>query len=318
MEKKDFRIIFFGTPDFAAISLETLILNGFNIVATVTAPDKPAGRGMKLSESAVKTMAIKHGIPVLQPEKLKSSEFQLQLEELKPDLGIVIAFRMLPETVWSFPKLGTINLHASLLPQYRGAAPIQHAIIQGEKISGLSIFFLKHEIDTGDIIASHEMEIGIDENAGSLHDRMMKEGAELVCNTVKKIIDNSIEARPQINSSTLKTAPKLNREFCKLDLTLNMQMIHNKVRGLSPYPGAWINSKWGDMKILETRIPMNYKTFESSTEKNLLVQIDNHIGIYNKELRLNCSDGWLEIISLQLPGKTKTGAKDFLNGLKTI
>lgn len=317
MNKKDFRIIFFGTPDFAATSLESLISQDFNIVAVVTAPDKPAGRGMKLNESAVKKMALKHGIPVLQPEKLKSVEFQEALAKINPDLGIVIAFRMMPESVWNFPKLGTINLHASLLPQYRGAAPIQHAVIQGEKISGLSIFFLKHEIDTGDIIARHEMEIGDDENAGSLHDRMMAKGADLVCETVQKIIDQTVVAEPQITTGELKTAPKLNREFCQLDLHLSMQEIHNKVRGLSPYPGAWITSKWGDMKIIQTHNSMEFKKVDGEMDPSHLIVLDDHLNLFHKKLLLECADGWLEIISLQIPGKSKMAARDFLNGLKT-
>ena len=214
------RIVFFGTPEFAAHSLEKIVNEGFNVVAVITAPDKPAGRGRQLKSSEVKNCAIKLNIPVLQPTNLKSSDFIDDLTKLNVDLGVVIAFRMLPEAVWSAPKLGTINLHASLLPNYRGAAPIQHAIIQGEKITGVSTFFLKHEIDTGDLIDQKEVEIELSETGGTLHDKLMHVGADLMIQSLHKIasLGKDVPTFPQVYHENLKTASKLNRDFCQLSL----------------------------------------------------------------------------------------------------
>lgn len=249
MSTKKLRILFFGTPDFAATSLKAMVENGFDVVGVVTAVDKPAGRGQKIQESAVKTVALSLGLPVFQPNNLKSDGFYQSMCDLRIDLGVVIAFRMLPERIWSLPQLGTINLHGSLLPQYRGAAPIHHAIINGESKTGVTTFFLKHEIDTGDIISSDTLIIGEDETVGELHDRMMVVGANLMVQTLAMIQNNKQSSTPQVFNSTLKTAPKLNRVFCKLDFGMDLHSFHNKVRGLSPIPCAWLETEFGDMKI---------------------------------------------------------------------
>lgn len=299
------RIIFFGTPEFAATSLKQIHNAGFQIVGVVTAADKPAGRGQKLRASAVKVAAEELGLPISQPSNLKSELFQQQLRDWNPDLGVVIAFRMLPEKVWNFPSLGTVNLHASLLPHYRGAAPIQHAIINGEVETGVSTFFLKHAIDTGDIIDQMTVKIGSDMNAGELHDVLMINGAKLMVETLNKISQNgkNTPVIPQQNKGLSdKLAPKITREFCKLDLFQPAENISNKIRGLSPYPGAWIETKWGDMKIFQTEKHNFNHTLEPGVHIN-----DNH-------LVLACKDGLLKIKSLQIPGKSKMETRDFLNG----
>lgn len=302
------RIVFFGTPEFAAHSLEKIVNEGFNVVAVITAPDKPAGRGRQLKSSEVKEMAVKLNLPVLQPTNLKDPNFLKQFNELKADLGVVIAFRMLPLAVWSAPKLGTINLHASLLPNYRGAAPIQHAIIQGEKVTGVTTFFLKHEIDTGDLIDQQEVIIETSETGGSLHDKLMQVGADLMVKSLHKIekLGQNVPTVPQKNLDNLKYAPKLNREFCKLDNSETKVAIFNKIKGLSPYPCAWIESTWGEMKIFEAEIANESEMFiENST-----------VFVANKKIYLKCSDGFIEIKSLQIQGKSRMDAKSFINGLK--
>lgn len=298
------RICFFGTPDFAAHSLHTLVKNGYKEILVVTAPDKQAGRGLKLSQSEVKKAALELGLPVLQPEKLRSEEFLQALADFKPDLGIVIAFRMLPEQVWSFPRLGTFNLHASLLPNYRGAAPIHHAIINGEKESGVTTFFLKHEIDTGDIMLQKTLEIGRTENTGSLYKRMMEEGAELVVETLKLIERGITSGTPQSEVKDLKTAPKLNREFCELKSLESVEAVYNKIRGLSPYPGAWMLSAEGKtFKILETELP----EFVAPSMQNLYAE--------GREIKLGCEDGTLKVLQIQPEGKRAMSASELLNGL---
>lgn len=299
------RIIFFGTPEFAATSLKQIHNAGFQIVGVVTAADKPAGRGQKLRASAVKVAAEELGLPISQPSNLKSELFQQQLRDWNPDLGVVIAFRMLPEKVWNFPSLGTVNLHASLLPHYRGAAPIQHAIINGEVETGVSTFFLKHAIDTGDIIDQMTVKIGSDMNAGELHDVLMINGAKLMVETLNKISQNgkNTPVIPQQNKGLSdKLAPKITREFCKLDLFQPAENISNKIRGLSPYPGAWIATKWGDMKIFQTE------------KHNLNHTLEPGVHIHDNHLVLACKDGLLKIKSLQIPGKSKMETRDFLNG----
>jgi len=304
MSTKKLRILFFGTPDFAATSLKAMVENGFDVVGVVTAVDKPAGRGQKIQESAVKTVALSLGLPVFQPNNLKSDGFYQSMCDLRIDLGVVIAFRMLPERIWSLPQLGTINLHGSLLPQYRGAAPIHHAIINGESKTGVTTFFLKHEIDTGDIISSDTLIIGEDETVGELHDRMMVVGANLMVQTLATIQNNKQSSTPQVFNSTLKTAPKLNRVFCKLDFGMDLHSFHNKVRGLSPIPCAWLETEFGDMKIYrgakhDVKIPSQEKVF-----------------IHHKKLWIDLIDGTYEILELQLPGKPKMASRDFVNGLK--
>jgi methionyl-tRNA formyltransferase len=299
------RIVFYGTPEFAADSLNKITHAGFEVVGVVTAPDKPAGRGQKLQSSAVKIAANKLGLPVSQPTNLKSEEFARQLQEWNPDLGVVIAFRMMPEKVWNFPPLGTVNLHASLLPDYRGAAPIQHAIINGESITGVSTFFLKHEIDTGDIIDQASIEITSDMNAGVLHDLLMEKGSELMVQTLKKIahFGKDTPTIPQINKGiSSKIAPKITRETCKISLQMNSKEALNKIRGLSPYPGSWIESQWGDMKIFQAELI----EVTDSMELGL-----NALG---KSLVIVFKEGALNVLTLQLSGKSKMSSIDFLNG----
>lgn len=304
MSNKKLRILFFGTPDFAATSLIAMVENGFDVVGVVTAVDKPAGRGQKIQESSVKTVALSLGLPVFQPNNLKSDGFYQSMCDLHIDLGVVIAFRMLPERIWSLPRLGTINLHGSLLPQYRGAAPIHHAVINGETKTGVTTFFLKHEIDTGDIISSETLMIGEDETVGELHDRMMVVGANLMVHTLEMIENNKQHSTPQVFDSTLKIAPKLNRAFCKLDLGMDLKSFHNKVRGLSPMPCAWLETAFGDMKIYR------------GSKHDVKITSEEKVFIHDKKLWVDLMDGTYEILELQLPGKPKMATRDFLNGIK--
>lgn len=300
------RICFFGTPDFAAHSLHNLVKNGYNDILVITAPDKPAGRGMKLTQSEVKKTALELGLTVLQPEKLKSEEFIAQLKAFDPELGIVIAFRMLPEIVWNLPKLGTFNLHASLLPQYRGAAPIHHAVINGETESGVTTFFLKHEIDTGDIMLQEKISIGRQENTGQLYQRMMEQGADLVLKTLELVKKGETNGTPQSEHDVLIPAPKLNRAFCELVDLSSSETIYNKIRGLSPFPGAWIKSENGAIfKILATEEP---ESTEHAEAQNLYVT--------NKNIWLGCGDGKLKISQIQPEGKRALSANEFLNGMR--
>ena len=300
------RIVFFGTPAFAAFSLQKLMEKGKNIVAVVTAPDKPAGRGKHIQESEVKKTARALGLPVLQPEKLKADEFVTQMRLLDADLGIVIAFRMLPEIIWSLPKLGTFNLHASLLPEYRGAAPINHAIIQGESKTGVTTFFLKHEIDTGDILLQVPVEIAESDNAGSLHDKLMVAGADLVIRTVDMIESGPVKLQPQILTGNEKTAPKIFRDFCRLSNADSVTCNHNKVRGLSPYPAAWIETAAGPLKVYECK-PAD---IEDS------VSVEEPFFIRQRHIFYQCSDGLLELLKVQPAGKSTMSAADFINGQK--
>lgn len=297
------RIVFFGTPEFAAFSLKKMIAAGFNIVAVVTATDKPAGRGMKLQESAVKKVAVSAGLKVLQPEKLKNPEFIEILRSCDADLGVVIAFRMLPEMVWSMPRLGTLNLHASLLPDFRGAAPINHAIIQGEKRTGVTTFFLKHEIDTGDIIMQREVEIAPEDDAGTLHDKLMETGAELLIDTLNAVSTGNWTEQPQQLTGRERTAPKLNRAFCQISGDLTVLEAHNKVRGLSPYPGAWIDEGGEPLKVTKTALCTEH--FNEA----------GPIFISQRKLYFRCSDGWLELLRVQPAGKPAMDAQAYINGL---
>src|SRR5689334_22941625 len=243
------RIVFMGTPEFAVASLEALVRAGFNIVGVVTAPDKPAGRGMKMTESAVKKFAARKGITILQPEKLKDPVFLEELKALQADLQVVVAFRMLPEIVWNMPRLGTINLHGSLLPQYRGAAPINWAVINGDKETGVTTFKLKHEIDTGDILLQERMPIGDNETAGEVHDRMMELGAGVLVETVKGLSNGSLKETPQDNSGVLRHAPKIFTATCRIDWNKPGEDIYNLIRGLSPYPAAFTDFEDKTLKI---------------------------------------------------------------------
>lgn len=300
------RIIYMGTPDFAVYPLEALLESGKQIVAVVTTPDKPTGRGQRMHSSSVKEFALRHGLPILQPENLKSPDFVASLRELKADLQIVVAFRMLPEIVWNMPPLGTINLHASLLPQYRGAAPINWAIINGETRSGVSVFRLRHEIDTGDILAQEPIDIMPDDNAGTLHDKMAHTGAKLIVSSVEAIQRGDYEAIPQPTDQNFRAAPKIFRETCRLDFEKNVVSLHNLVRGLSPYPTAWFEYNG-----------QTFKVFESSYE---VVNHDNNTGEIisdNKTfVKIAAADGFLSINKIQLQGKKTMNIRDFLLGYK--
>lgn len=307
MDKKDLKIVFFGTPEFAVASLDALVSNGYNIKAVVTMPDKVAGRGHKLIQSDVKKYALEKGLPLLQPEKLKSPEFVDALREIDADLFIVIAFRMLPEVVWSMPRLGTFNLHGSLLPKYRGAAPINRAIMNGETETGITTFFLKHEIDTGDMIEQRRIEITPEDNAGTIHDRLMEIGAECVVHTVESIIDGTLKTEPQPEGEFIP-APKIFKEDCKIDWNKSATEIFNHIRGLSPYPAAWckmqdINGKEIDVKIFEAK-PLNLESKEET----------GSVRISDKKLFVASGNGWLEILSLQPAGKKRMEASAFLLG----
>lgn len=301
LQAKPLRIVFFGTPEFAAYSLQLLAQSEHHIVAVVTAPDKPAGRGMNTRESDVKKMALQLGLPVMQPTNLKDPEFQDQLRKLQTDLGIVIAFRMLPEAVWSMPKLGTFNLHASLLPQYRGAAPINHAIINGETQTGVTTFFLKHEIDTGDIVLQQSVAIENDDNAGTLHDKLKVLGGSLVIETLKRVARGNWPSSPQQLNDAIKAAPKLSREFNQIGHTQTAEETRNKIRGLAPVPGAWGKTPFGEMKFFSAVV-----TQKPSGEESLYIE--------QGKLYWPCKDFDLQIEDLQPAGKPKMKASDFVNG----
>lgn len=304
---RDLRIVFMGTPDFAVESLKKIVEAGYKVVAVITAPDRPAGRGRKLQQSAVKKYAVEKGLEVLQPVNLKSQEFLDELTALKPDLQVVVAFRMLPEVVWKLPKFGTFNLHASLLPQYRGAAPINWALINGEGKTGVSTFFINENIDTGEMILQAETNITAEDTVGSLHDRLMQLGAELVLKTVELVKNDQIESVPQKETASLKPAPKLNRENTRIDWKKPVQEIANLIRGLDPYPAAW-------SVLLNDEEEMNVKVFSVKAEQAEHGKLTGSIEIEDKMIKVAVSDGYLFIKSIQLPGKRKMAVKDLLNG----
>lgn len=298
-----------GTPDFAVASLKILVENNYNIIGVITAPDKPAGRGQKIMESAVKKYAVEKDLTILQPTNLKSEEFITKLQSLNANLQVVVAFRMLPDIVWHMPIIGTFNLHASLLPQYRGAAPINWAIINGEKETGVTTFFLQHKIDTGDIIDQEKVAIGENETAGELHDRLMSVGADLVLKTVQGIENEEINSYPQDKNQELKEAFKIFKPFCKIDWSKTLNEIHNQIRGLSPYPTAWT-----EFKNKETGELVSAKIFR--TEK---IQEQHHLTIgeiitTKSELKIAVTGGYLKIIELQLAGKKRMEMAALLNG----
>lgn len=310
MEIRDLAIVFMGTPEFAVASLDALVKAGCTIVGVVTASDKPAGRGMKLTESAVKKYAVEKGLKILQPEKLKNPQFIEELKALKADLQVVVAFRMLPEMVWNMPPLGTINVHGSLLPQYRGAAPINWAIINGEKETGVTTFKLKHEIDTGDILLQERIPIGEDESAGELHDKMKEVGAQVLVKTIKGIADGTLSEQPQFAAETqlteLKHAPKIFTETCIIDWTKSCESIHNLIRGLSPYPGAITKLNGKLLKVYESR-----KEEAGREEEPGSISTDN-----KKFLKFACSDGFIHVMDIQPEGKKRMNIEDFLRGHK--
>lgn len=310
MEIRDLAIVFMGTPEFAVASLDALVKAGCTIVGVVTASDKLAGRGMKLTESAVKKYAVEKGLKILQPEKLKNPQFIEELKALKADLQVVVAFRMLPEMVWNMPPLGTINVHGSLLPQYRGAAPINWAIINGEKETGVTTFKLKHEIDTGDILLQERIPIGEDESAGELHDKMKEVGAQVLVKTIKGIADGTLLEQPQFAAETqlteLKHAPKIFTETCIIDWTKSCESIHNLIRGLSPYPGAITKLNGKLLKVYESR-----KEEAGREEEPGSISTDN-----KKFLKFACSDGFIHVMDIQPEGKKRMNIEDFLRGHK--
>lgn len=312
MNAKDLRIVFMGTPEFAVPSLRALVLDGYNIVGVVTTPDKPAGRGQKLHESDVKIAAKELGLPILQPEKLRDPAFVSALEALRPDLGIVIAFRMLPEVIWAMPRLGTFNLHASLLPQYRGAAPINWAIINGESKTGVTTFLLNHEIDKGAILGQVEMPILPEDNVGSLYERLMNVGADLVVHTVERIAAG--EATPigqPDEDASLKAAPKIFKNDCLIDWTRPGKHIIDFIRGLSPYPAAWTRMLRDGQEVNSAKI--FEASFETGSPEALCGTVDTD---NRKYLRIRCADGWIAVLSLQLSGKKRMGIQELLLGFR--
>lgn len=304
------RIIFMGTPEFAVASLDILIQNNYNVVAVVTVPDKPAGRGQQIQQSAVKKYAIEKGLTVLQPEKLKDEQFIKELTALKADLQIVVAFRMLPEIVWNMPPLGTYNLHGSLLPKYRGAAPINWAIINGETESGVTTFKLKHEIDTGNMLFQQSTPIHPTTTAGELHDSLMHIGAELILKTVKAIESNNYVLKPQ-NDSEIIHAPKLYKETCKINWDNSAEKINNLIRGLSPYPTAFTEYVDKKNQVIAVKI---YKAEVEITEHKL--PVGTIVSDLKKSLKVACSNGFISIIELQMAGKKRMLVDEFLRGFK--
>lgn len=312
MTKQDLRIVYLGTPEFAVASLRALVEGGYNVVAVVTMPDKPAGRGHQLQYSDVKKYALEAGLPVLQPEKLKDEAFVEELRSYQADLQIVVAFRMLPEVVWAMPRLGTFNIHGSLLPQYRGAAPINWAVMNGEKETGLTTFMLKHEIDTGNMILQERIAIGEDENVGSVHDRLMALSESMVIRTVDLIIDCEnkgiqVPTTPQPEIAELKPAPKIFKEDCEIRFAeKTAQEVKNFVRGLSPYPAAWAN------------LTIHGQTFENVKIFSVEVITPPQPSPQGREIIIPCREGAVRIKELQVPGKKRMDIKAFLNGLKPL
>lgn len=312
MKYQDLRIVFMGTPEFAVASLDALVQAGCNIVGVVTAPDKPSGRGMKINESAVKKYAAAAGLHILQPEKLKRPQFLEELKNLDADLQIVVAFRMLPEVVWNMPPMGTINLHGSLLPQYRGAAPINWAIINGEKETGVTTFKLQQQIDTGNILLQQTIPIRDDETAGELHDEMKETGAALLLKTLQQLAENRLEEIPQssINSENGKEkhAPKIFTETCEIDWNEGVDKVYNLIRGLSPYPGAFCHWQNKILKIYSCRKEYNLHTEETGSFKT-----DG-----KTFLQFACPDGFIQVIEMQMEGKKKMAIGEFLRGYRLL
>lgn len=306
-KKRDLRIVFMGTPEFAVTILDTLLENNYNIVGVITAPDKPAGRGRKLNKSAVKEFAETKGLNILQPTNLKSEAFLKELKTLNANLQIIVAFRMLPKVVWQMPEYGTFNLHASLLPNYRGAAPINWAIINGEEKTGVSTFFIDEKIDTGEMILQEEINIVPTENAGSLHDKLMHLGSNLVIKTAKLIATGNVKTTPQPEDAISKTAYKLNKNNCKIDWEAPIDTIYNKIRGLSPYPAAWCQL-YNNENTLDIKI---YTAEKEIIEHNYEI---GKIVSTKKELKVCVKEGYINVIEIKLPGKRTMEIKSLLNG----
>ncbi len=303
------RIIFMGTPDFAVASLKALVEKNYNIVGVVTAPDKPSGRGRKINTSAVKKYAESVNLNILQPEKFRNEEFLEELKSLNADIQIVVAFRMLPKVVWDMPKLGTFNLHASLLPQYRGAAPINWAVINGESKTGITTFLLNDKIDEGNILLQKEVMIDIKDDVGIVHDKLMEEGTNLIIDTVEGLYSNSLIPSKQNESLELKPAPKIFKEDCKVDWSNDIESIYNHIRGLSPFPGAWSKLTNGD---IETEVKILKSNFEKD-EHNY----DNGIILIDKKTnKVAVTSGYIDVLELQIAGKKRMKTSDLLNGYK--
>lgn len=307
MEK--LRIVFMGTPDFAVGVLDTILNHQYNVVGVITAPDKPAGRGQKITTSAVKEYAVQKGLKILQPTNLKDERFLKELKSLDANCQVVVAFRMLPEVVWKMPKLGTFNLHASLLPNYRGAAPINWAIINGETKTGVTTFFIDDKIDTGAIILSAETPIHSTENVGQLHDRLMMLGSKTVIETLARIENGTVQTTLQTDSPEIKTAYKLNRNNCKIDWTKQGKDIYNLIRGLSPYPVAWTFIQDGELE-------WNVKVYEAIFEKGNHAYKTGTILTSKKEMKIAVVDGFIHLLTIQFPGKKKMNWQELLNGMK--
>ncbi|MCD8031908.1 MAG: methionyl-tRNA formyltransferase [Bacteroides sp.] len=313
-EKGSLRIVYMGTPEFAVEPLRCLVEGGYHVVGVVTMPDKPAGRGHKLRQSPVKEYAVQQGLPLLQPEKLKEESFLEQLRAWKADLQIVVAFRMLPEVVWNMPPKGTFNLHASLLPQYRGAAPINWAVIHGEKETGLTTFFLTHEIDTGEVIRQVRVPVAEEDNVGVVHDRLMKEGGPLVIETVEDILRATVKSVPQNQlpvEGELKPAPKLFKETCRIDWTRTTKQVYDFIRGLSPYPAAWTELVNGAGESIVVKIFESEKVTGETLRKPGTIQTDG-----KNFLHVATADGYVAVTSLQFPGKKRLTIQEVLRGYR--
>ncbi len=310
---KPLRLVFMGTPEFAVASLDALVKAGFNVVGVITAPDKPGGRGMELQQSAVKKYAVENNLPVLQPLKLKDPVFFEELKALGADLQIVVAFRMLPEIIWNMPTMGTLNLHGSLLPQYRGAAPINWAVINGEKETGVSIFKLKHEIDTGNILMQKSFPIAPTDNAGQVHDTMKEIGAELLVQAVKALVKGTLREKPQseFTSGSLKAAPKIFKEDCEIDFTKTAAEVYNFIRGLAPHPTAFCKLENKNLKIFSAEIGKDYPLPLASQMQAGQMQTDG-----KNYLAFACADDYIFAKEIQLEGKKRMPVTDFLRGWK--
>jgi len=304
---KDLKIIFMGTPNFAVATLDAILNHGYNVVGVVTSPDKPAGRGQKMHESAVKKFAKNKGLPILQPARLKNEKFLEALNALEPNLQVVVAFRMLPEIVWGLPEYGTFNLHASLLPNYRGAAPINWAIINGETKTGVTTFFIDNKIDTGELIMQKEVSVDPNETAGTLHDKLMILGSELVIETINSIENNTVITTSQSENKDYKSAPKLHKDTCKIDWNDSIENIFNKIRGLSPYPAAWSD-------LINDGASFQIKLFNAEMKLEVHDLEPGKLVVTKKELSVAVRNGFIFLTEIQLPGKRRMDVKSLLNG----
>lgn len=307
------RIVFLGTPDFAVASLRAIVNAGFQVVGVVTAPDKPSGRGLQVHQTPVKQFALEHGLPVLQPLRLKDPQFLADLRAWQADIQVVVAFRMLPEAVWSMPRLGTFNLHGSLLPDYRGAAPIHWAVIRGETETGVTTFFLKQEIDTGDILLQAKTLIGPEETTGEVHDRLMEIGAELVVKTLQALQENRLKPYPQPEVAVRKDAPKLFKETAQIDWNASAQSVFNFVRGMNPFPAAWTVLDGKNYKVLRVKMVQhsNPDLPTRFTSEGIPYQTDQ-----KTFWRIQVRDGWIDLIEIQQEGKRKMQIDEFLRGYR--